>query len=258
MNMKRFLALTVAALALAGCSSIRQVRDQFENKNPYVKAPFYAKYLNPAASPLDAQIQQTLDALRKQPGNAALHNQLGQLLLQKGFPKDAEVEFERSVDADSRFYPGWYNLGLVRSANGNYTGARYAFHRAVEYKPGHSAALFQLGLMEERADHPTEAIDYYAKAFAINKQLLDVRVNPRLLDSRLIDLALLKMYPAEHARESMQFQPTPGGYVQQNLEAPSTQPAPQDIVLPAPPVTDPSRQTVPGQPQPKPATPPKP
>src|SRR5436309_644494 len=147
MNMKRFLALTVAALALAGCSSIRNVRDQFENKNPYEKPPFYSKYLNPAASPLDAQIQQTLTALRAQPGNAALHNQLGQLLLQKGFPKDAEVEFERSVDADRHFYPGWYNLGLVRSANGDYGRARYAFNRTIEYKPGHSAALFQLGLL---------------------------------------------------------------------------------------------------------------
>ena len=257
--MKRLTILAVAALTLAGCAAIRDAQNHFSKKNPYDN-PFYMKYLNPSV-PLDAQIQQTVTALRAQPRNAALHNQLGQLLLVKGFPKDAEVEFERSVDADRRFYPGWYNLGLIRAANDNYTGARYAFNRAVEYKPGHSAALFQLGLMEEKAHHIPEAVDYYAKAFSINRQLLDVRVNPRIVDSKLVDLALIKMYPGTQAKQSMSFQPT-GNYVQRNLEAVSTQPAPQDIITPVPPATDPSRQVpppAPGQtplPQPQPAKPP--
>jgi len=257
--MKRLLSIAVAALTLAGCTAYRDVQTHFSKKNPYDN-PFYMKYLNPS-SPLDMQIQQTVAALRTQPRSAALHNQLGQLLLQKGFPKDAELEFERSVDADKRFYPGWYNLGLIRSANGNYTGARYAFNRAVQYKPGHAAALFQLGLMEEKAQHTDEAVDYYAKAFAINHSLLDVRVNPRILDAKLADLALIKLYPNEHARQSMTFQPT-GAYVQKNLEAVSTQPAAQDIITPSAPVTDPARQTPPpnpGQtplPQPQPAKPP--
>ena len=257
--MKRLLLLAVAASTLAGCTAIRDAQNHFSHKNPYDN-PFYAKYLNPAV-PLDAQIQQTVAALRVQPRSAALHNQLGQLLLAKGFPKDAETEFERAVDADKRFYPGWYNLGLVRSVNGNYTGARYAFNRAVQYKPGHAAALFQLGLMEEKAQHTQEAVDLYAKAFSINHSLLDVRVNPRILDAKLVDLALIKLYPNDHARQSMQFQPT-GTYVQRSLEAVSTQPAGQNIVAPSAPLTDPSQQTPPpnpGQkplPQPQPAKPP--
>jgi len=257
--MKRLLLLAVAASTLAGCAAIRDAQNHFNHKNPYDN-PFYAKYLNPAV-PLDAQIQQTVAALRAQPRSAALHNQLGQLLLAKGFPKDAETEFERAVDADKRFYPGWYNLGLVRSVNGNYSGARYAFNRAVQYKPGHAAALFQLGLMEEKAQHTQEAVDLYAKAFSINHALLDVRVNPRILDAKLVDLALIKLYPNDHARQSMQFQPT-GTYVQRSLEAVSTQPAGQNIVAPSAPLTDPSQQTPPpnpGQkplPQPQPAKPP--
>lgn len=252
--MKRLLSLAVAALTLAGCAAVRDAQQHFQKKNPYDN-PFYMKYLN-ASVPLDVQIQQTVAALRTNPRNAALHNQLGQLLLQKGFPKDAETEFERSVDADRHFYPGWYNLGLIRAANGNYTGARFAFNRTVQYKPGHAAALFQLGLMEEKAQHTGEAVDYYARAFAINHSLLDVRVNPRILDAKLADLALIKLYSNEHARESMQFQPTPGNYVQRNLEAVTTQPAGKDIVTPVPPVNDPSRQSQPGQPQPQPARPP--
>jgi tetratricopeptide (TPR) repeat protein len=172
------------------------------------------------------------------------------------------VEFERAVNADSHFYPAWYNLGLVRMARGDSNGSHFAFSRTVHYKPGHSAALFQLGLMEEKRNHQDAAIDYYAKAFTINHSLLDVRVNPRILDSKLVDLALLKAYPNAHARGSMSFQRTPPGYVQQGLEAPSTQPAAKDIVTPALPVTDPSMQAppptpgTPVQPAPQPAKPP--
>ena len=174
--------------------------------------------------------------------------------MQKGFPKDAEREFERAVDADSHFYPAWYNLGLVRMARGNWTGAHVAFLATVHQKPGHSQALFQLGLMEEQRGHQDAAVEYYAKAFAINHTLLDVHTNPRILDSKLVDLALLRLYPRDHARESMRFIGTPPGYAQQNLQAPSTQPAPQQIVTPTVPLTDPAMQSQPGQPQPQPAT----
>jgi len=218
--MKRLLLIT-ATLALAACSiTTRHDRDQ----DPYAH-PFYQRYLNTGA-PIDAQITSTMAALQASPRSATLHNRLGQLLLQKGFPKDAEREFERAVNADRHFYPAWYNLGLVRMSRGELAGSHYAFSRTVHYKPGHSAALFQLGLMEEQRNHQRAAIDYYAKAFLINHSLLDVRVNPRILDSKLVDLALLKAYPTEHARASMSFQPAPPGYIQEGLEAPSApQPA---------------------------------
>ena len=225
------------------------------NPDPYAQ-PFYQKYLN-TGSRLDAQITRTLNDLRANPRSATLHNTLGQLLVQKGFPKDAETEFERAVNADGHFYPGWYNLGLVRMSRGDWIGAHFAFGRTIHYKPGHSAALFQLGLMEEKRNHQRAAIDYYAKAFLINHSLLDVRVNPRILDSKLVDVALLKAYPNEHARESMAFNPTPPGYVQEGLEAPTPQATAAQIVTPAPPVTDPSQQrTAPAQPAPPPAKPP--
>ena len=238
--MRRTLVLGAIVLTLFGCAAVHH-----NNKNPYQKRLFVEKYLNPA-DPFDAQIQRTINDLRADPRSATLHNQLGQLLLRKGFPKDAEVEFERAVNSDSHFYAAWYNLGLVRAARGDYTGARFAFHRTVHYKPGHAAALFQLGLVEERRQNNDAAIEYYAKAFSINHALLDVRVNPRLLDSNLIALALIRMYPNEHTRQSMQFQPAPPGYVSPNPpQAPSPQPPAQEIVPPAPPVTNPAQQTPP-------------
>lgn len=211
--MKRLLLLA-AAVALAACSTTTKHHDS----NPYAN-PFYAKYLNTGAW-VDAEITRTINDLSANPRSATLHNTLGQLLIQKGFPKDAETEFERAVNADSHFYPGWYNLGLVRMSRGDLIGAHHAFSRTVHYKPGHSAALFQLGLMEEKRNHPSAAVEYYAKAFTINPALLDVRVNPRILDSNLVDIALLKAYPNDHSRQSMAFNPAPPGYVQDGLNTP--------------------------------------
>src|SRR5215212_4205784 len=229
--MNRLLALT-ATLALAACSHLPH-----RNSNPYDN-PFYAKYLS-TGSALDAQINSTLEGLRANPNSPQLHNDLGRLLVAKGFPRDAEREFERSVNADRRFWPAWYNLGLVRAAHGDTPGARRAFSRTVSLKPGHSSALFQLGLIEEQRGDNDEAISLYAKAFGIDHTLLSVQSNPRILDSKLVPLALLKLYPKQHTKQSMQFQRTPAGYREPKAsEAPSPQPAAEQIVPPAAPVTD--------------------
>ncbi len=232
--MKRLLLTTLALIVVAGCS---QYRDR--NTNAY-ENPFYAKYLN-TGSALDAQINDTLAALRADPGSPTLHNELGQLLVRKGFPKDAEREFERAINEDSDFYPAWYNLGLVRASRGDAHGARRAFYATIADKPGHANALFQLGLIEEKRQNHDRAVALYAKAYAINPALLHVRTNPRILDSKLTHLALLELYPNTQTRGTMQFQGTPAGYVERAPEAPSPEARPAQIVTPAPPATDPSQ-----------------
>ena len=238
--MKRLLPIVTLAALCAASTALAARKSQ----NPY-ENPFYAKYLN-TGSPADAQIQRTLDALRQTPESAPLHNQLGSLLVQKGFPRDAEREFERSVNADRHYYAGWYNLGLVRAANGDRAGARRAFYRTIDLKPGHAAALFQLGLIEEQRENYDRAVHFYSKAYSINPALLDVEVNPRVLDSQLTSVALLQAYPHAHTRQSMQFQGAPVAVRERTApEAPSPQASPRNIVTPAPPATDPSMQAHP-------------
>lgn len=202
--MKRILVLAAVAATALGCSTLSD-RFQRNDENPYAEAPFYAKYLN-TGSHLDAQIRQKVDQLRANPNDATLHNDLGALLVQKGFPKDAAVEFERAVDADKRYHQAWYNLGTLRAMNGDTDGARAALARAVDLKPGHPQALFHLGLIEEGLGNRERAVSLYAKAFRHNPAMLDVRVNPRILDSRLAHLALIDLYDQNHATRSMQFQ----------------------------------------------------
>lgn len=249
--MKRSL-IVVAALAAFGCAQVRSITHH-KSEAPY-QNPFYAKYLN-TGSPLDAQITRTLEGLRQDPKSAQLHNELGALLVQKSFPKDAEREFERSIDADGDYYPAWYNLALIRAARGDESGARRAFGRTIHFKPGHAAALFQLGLIEEKLKHTDRAVDLYAKAFRINPSLMDVEVNPRILDTRLIHLALIRMYPSAHAKDSMQFQGVPQMFGARRPTQPATQqqaPSPQanpaQILTPSAPATDPAAQSTPPPP----------
>ncbi|MEO8380564.1 MAG: tetratricopeptide repeat protein [Acidobacteriota bacterium] len=234
--MKRPLLL-LAALAAFGCAGIRDLR---QDDAPYAN-PFYAKYLTTGSS-LDAAINRTLTGLRATPDSPELHNELGMLLVQKGFPKDAEREFERSVNSDGKYFPAWYNLGLVRAADGQEGGARRAFQRTVKYKPGHAMALFQLGLIEEKLLHTDRAIAYYSKAYTINPALMQVATNPRVLDSKLMDLTLINMYPTTHARKSMSFIGAPSAPSRQTTPAPSPQADPSMIVPPSAPATDPSQQ----------------
>lgn len=236
--MKNPLTTALVLLAMAGCSNSHPFaklhHDGKHDENVYEEHIFYTKYLNPQASQLDAHIQRDLDQLRTNPDQPIVHNDLGQALVQKGFPKDAEREFERAVSNDKTYYPAWYNLGLVRQSRGESAGAETAYLQAVRYRPGHALALFQLGLLAEHSGRTSEAIDYYAKAFLINHQLLDIRVNPRILDSKIVDLAMIKAYPDQHARDSMQFQGAPTGYADNPATPPLPQPAATTTAAPAP------------------------
>lgn len=219
--MKRLVIAVAATAILAGCASHR-------GENPYAKPQFYSKYLNPG-NRLDQQIQKNLDVLAANPNAASAHNDLGMLLIDKGFPKDAEREFQRAIRADRKFYPAWYNLGVLRLSNEDYGGARRALEHVVAKKPGHALALFQLGLLEEKAGNTDAAVHHYAKAFNINRLLMDVRYNPRILDSNLTHLAMLELYPKLHNQGSLDLAGAPPGYVD------SQPPAPQVVAPTAPP-----------------------
>lgn len=235
--MKNALILALAAAALlatAGCGlTQRWANEPYEN-------PFWARYLV-EGDPLDDEILITLEALRADDSSPVLHNRLGRLLLEKGFPKDAEWEFRRALEIDPGFYPSSYNIALSRQARDDRAGARRALRRTLRAKPGHAAAHFQLGLMMEEDGDIEGAVHHYAKAYAINRALLDPRVNPRIVDTNLTDLAMLELYEMEHIATSIRTEPSPESYPVEGrvlpdgeIEAPSDVEEPEEIVTPAP------------------------
>lgn len=232
------IALLALTLLTTGCSSIQDRVARIMDDDPYDEQPFYYRYLRPADSALDAEIVRTFDAVRAEPDSAALHNRLGALLVEKGFPKDAETEFRRAVWADPKFYPARYNIAMARQARGDENGAIRALRATLDAKPGHAAAHFQLALMLEKRGQTESALEHYVVAYRINETLLDVRVNPLVLDSNLVDLALVRLYPHEHSVRALQFEPAPAGYAPPAPEAPSEVEEGEEIVTPAAPVTE--------------------
>lgn len=257
--MKKLLAAVAIAGLAGGCSQLRGRIDRIQyGENPYAEQPFYARYLDPSST-LDRQIAERITALRENPASPTLHNELGALLVAKGFPNDAEREFNRALSNDPDFYPAKYNLALIREAKGDIAGAKRALRSTVRNKPGHAIALFHLGLLEERTGNDDAAIELYSRALRYNRALLDVRVNPRVLDSELMDRALLLSYPEEHAERAIRFQGAPVGYVDPPRTEISKQPTAEEIITPVAPVTDPSAQPpAPPAPAPAPPVPPAP
>ncbi|HVT45767.1 MAG TPA: tetratricopeptide repeat protein [Thermoanaerobaculia bacterium] len=239
MNRLKTAVLLFLALSTSGCLAWQGTVDRIRHgENPYIDPPYYIRYLD-TGTRLDRQIQQALEALRQNPRSPALHNRLGTLLVAKGFPKHAEQEYLRAILLDRRFHPAWYNLALLRQTRGDQLGAIRALRRTIDLKPGHASAHFQYGLILEKKGRTESAIEHYAKAFSINHALLDVKQNPRILDTRLTARALIHLYPESHARRSLDLNPTPPGYQFVDRAAPSPVPEPATIVTPAPPVTDP-------------------
>ena len=241
--------LAILALLACSCSSLHH----------HVRYSGWDARLNDA-NYQDRQLKQAMDDVRKHDDSATAHNDLGRLFAQKGYPIDALHEFQRSVDEDSNFYPAWYNLGVLENSLGDERAARHAFARAIDARGTYAPALFQLGLLREKAGDNEAAVDLYAKAFRFNHAMLDVHVNPAILDSQLVDMALLRAYPKQRQAAGLNFEVTPSGYVDESLqEAPPSPQAPASKILtPAAPVTDPAAQPKVPQPPPpvKPPVPP--
>ena len=237
--MKKLIVGSVVAMLATGCLTIHRQYDAIKyGENPYEEPPFYTRYLD-ARNALDRSIAERVDALTADPNSPTIHNELGALLIEKGFPNDAEREFMRALYIDSDFYPAWYNLGLLYQSRGMNSEAMRAYKRTIDLKPGHASAHFNLGLIYEQRGSVDAAVDRYVKAFRINPNLLEVSVNPRILDSKLVPLALVKGYQATHSNTAIQAQGAPRDYVPPpSTQAPSPQERPQDIVTPAPPPTD--------------------
>jgi len=202
--MKRLVVALLAVALASGCASSRAEHERKKAERESYQNPFYLKYLNPE-NKLDQHIYARIETLRANRDDPVAHNELGALLFQRGFPKDAEYEFKKALELDKEFYPAWFNKGLVHLSRNELSSARRAFKKAIDIKPGFGEAQFHVGLVYEMQGRRSAAIDHYAKAFSINWDLLDPRINPRIVDCELKARALMEMYSRHHASAAARF-----------------------------------------------------
>ncbi|MCM2315077.1 MAG: tetratricopeptide repeat protein [Thermoanaerobaculia bacterium] len=224
----RTIAAVSLLLVLSSCTSWKEAKAKRAERESYAN-PFYMKYLE-SDSALDREIMARIEALRANPESPVTHNALGALLFERRFSNDARYEFKRALEFDKRFYPARYNLALVEIAEGNTGRAERILKKLLRHKPGHPEAHFTLGLLYEQRGRNDAAIDHYAEAFTINPDLLQVRLNPRIVESKLVTASLLTIYDASRARASARFMDAPGGYIEPAVPVTETTPEP---VVPA-------------------------
>lgn len=133
----------------------------------------------------------------ERPTDAAVYNDLGNLLLLVPRPKEAEAAYRKAIELDPEKVSALYNLGLLLQKRGELREAMKDYHQVVKVEPRHAWANYQMGAIYERWGQQSRAIDSYAQAFALDPQLAFPEVNPNIVDNKLVTEAMLRAYKSD-------------------------------------------------------------
>ena len=136
--------------------------------------------------------QQRLAAER--PRDAAVFNDLGNLLVMAGQPSEAEVAYRHAVEIDPHRLSAQYNLGLLLLQGGKTGEARQLFEKVLEIEPRHAWAHYQIGAILERKGDRSRAVREYAQAFRLDPQLAFRDFNPQIVENGVVTESLLLAY----------------------------------------------------------------
>jgi Flp pilus assembly protein TadD len=218
-------------------------------------AAVFERYLSPER-PADRAILAYLELDNTGKATSRDLAELGVLLLDKGFPVDAEHYLRKAVDMDDSNFEASYRLGLVLQRTGQYRSAIRAYRAVVKQRPGHAYARFMLAMSEERAGRRRAAIHDYAKAYHFAPELALAETNPLVYDSDLQDAALITYYRDVASASTLKVTAIDPAAVQRMMLArPSAAPpaATPPPPAPAPPPVMPTSQPKPATARPAPA-----
>jgi hypothetical protein len=164
---------------------------------------FYEKYLTDDL-PLDREIRVLQKKCADNPKDAGAHNDLGNLLALRGFPKEAHASYREAEKLDSGLYIANYNDGLLYEKEGKIERAKDAFRRTIRKKPGLPEAHFHLALIYEGEGRTEQAISQYSEALRIDDRLRDPAFNALSVQSRLIYRASIANYKHDISTAGLQ------------------------------------------------------
>jgi len=155
-----------------------------------------------AATP-PANLSQALAVQRQlvaeRPGDAAAHNDLGNLLLLAGDAAGAEEAYRQAVALAPDRAGYHHNLGLLLQQRGALRQARDAYLEVLRLEPANAWAHFNLGAIAERRGQARRAIERYGEALRLDPHLAFPDVNPAAIESELLTEAMLHGYREEAA-----------------------------------------------------------
>lgn len=200
-----------------------------------VQARVFERYLS-ADRPSDRAIMAYLELEKSGKATSTDLTELAVLLVNKGFPGDAEDYLRAALKMDKHNHEAAFRLGLVLQRQGRDLAACKYYKRTLKERPGYGPARFMLALAEERAGRTRSAVRNYAKAYRYAPDLADPAKNPLVLDSKLQTQALLEHYRDTVDRDTYHVLAVDEKAVQQMMLArPASAAVPGSVAPVAPP-----------------------
>jgi tetratricopeptide (TPR) repeat protein len=153
----------------------------------------------PGDNPLDEKIREQEKRVEANPSSADLHNDLGNLLAARGLFDAARQQYEAAIKLDRKQYLAPYNLGLLDETEGKVSQAISAYEKSVDRNRSFPPSRFRLGRLYEKQGKDLAAIQQYAIALRIDPSMREVRRNPLVVDTCLLDQVSLENYPRDLA-----------------------------------------------------------
>ena len=151
-----------------------------------------------ATAAVPPNLARTIEAQRRlaaeRPQDAAVLNDLGNLLLMVPQPAEAEAAYRTAVEIDPNKASALFNLGRLLQQRGELREALGFYRRVVKLEPRHAWAHYQIGSLYEAWGQQSRAIESYARAFSLDPQLAFAEVNPHIVENQLVTESMLRAY----------------------------------------------------------------
>lgn len=151
-----------------------------------------------AGAAMQPNLEDALSAQRRlaaeRPSDAAVANDLGNLLRLAGELEEAETAYRRSIEIEPARAAAHFNLAVLLQQRGKLGDALTELRRTVELEPTHAWAHYTMGMVHEEKGNESRAVEAYARAFHLDPNLAFERVNPHIIENRLLTPALIRSY----------------------------------------------------------------
>ena len=126
---------------------------------------------------IDDAISQFQEAIRLKPNYVKAHNNLGTAFLKKGRFDLAISQFQKALQLNPDFVYARNNLATACDRKGQTDEAIRLYREAIQLKPDYAEAHYNLGTVLLRTDQLTEAIDQFQDAIRLKPNYADAYNN---------------------------------------------------------------------------------
>jgi tetratricopeptide (TPR) repeat protein len=108
--------------------------------------------------------------MKSDPADASASFNLGNMLRANARYVEAEAALRTATRVDPEFAQAWYNLGDLLDDQGRSEAAIECLRKALRVAPDYADAMFNIALLLQRTNQYAEAVDYWRRYLASDRQ----------------------------------------------------------------------------------------